>query len=198
MLWHVCRTTSTMFQSLYAFKCSSHRLHLPEQRSSHSCTLEHLSNHLRGDVMWELPTISSIIQIFTVHSICEFIQFDILIYLDCRKYGVMKRTGLKWPRVLWFTFVNMVKNFQVPSSEYRISQTAGWYLLLFIVGLCILLRVLSKLSENRHSQQLYEMFLFVVLTTCFGLYNGHPQAILIIFKYLKKFTIPTTDPLCLV
>jgi hypothetical protein len=37
---------------------------------------------------------------------------------------------------------------------------------------------LSKLSENSHSQQLYDIFLFVILATCFGLYNGHPQRFL--------------------
>jgi hypothetical protein len=76
------------------------------------------------------------------------------------------------------------------ATEWKIFGLHGfvhWFFtFFFIVGLCILLRVISKLSENYHSQQLYEMFLFVILATCFGLYTGHPQAILIIFKYLKK------------
>jgi hypothetical protein len=62
------------------------------------------------------------------------------------------------------------------------------------MGLCLLLRVLSRLSVNRLPQRLLKMFYSYLIATCFGLSDGHLQSES--YKLFKAATIPTTDPLC--
>jgi hypothetical protein len=57
----------------------------------------------------------------------------------------------------------------------------------FIMGVCILLRVLSRLSVNRFPQRLLKMFYSYLNAAWFGLYDDHLQA---------NRTKYATDPLC--
>jgi hypothetical protein len=41
-------------------------------------------------------------------------------------------------------------------------------------------------------------YVLIIIVTCFGLFNGHPQAILTVLNIKIKVTIPTADPLCIV
>jgi hypothetical protein len=41
-------------------------------------------------------------------------------------------------------------------------------------------------------------YVLIIIATCFGLFNGHPQTILVLLNIKIKVTIPTTDPLCIV
>jgi hypothetical protein len=43
------------------------------------------------------------------------------------------------------------------------------------MGVCILLRVLSRLSVNHLMQRLLKMFYSYLIATCFGLADGHLQ-----------------------
>jgi hypothetical protein len=52
-----------------------------------------------------------------------------------------------------------------------------------------------KLSLATTVQDIY--YILIITTTCFGLFKGHPQAILTILNIKIKVTIPTTDPSCI-
>jgi hypothetical protein len=56
--------------------------------------------------------------------------------------------------------------------------------------------VRTKLFLATIVQHIY--YALIVIATCFGLFSGHPQAILTILNIKIKVTIPTTDPLCIV
>jgi hypothetical protein len=115
--------------------------------------------------------------------------FMLVLHSVCSCVFLMHRQILPYKMVLHSNYISRTwdilswdkNHFSVLIWRYRKVKAMSGLLssnicMSFMMGVCILLRVLSRLSVNRLPKRLFKRFYSYLIATCFDLSAGHLQA----------------------